>query len=217
MQCGAKTKTGAPCKTPAMPAGRCRFHGGKSRAGIASATFKTGRYSKHLPTRLAATYQEVQRDPDLLALTEEVHLIDARLIDVLGRVETGESGQLWREVRATYQKLSDANNAKDMDAARQALGTLGDLITHGHADWAAWVDVRTLIEQRRKLVESERRRRIDMQQMITAERAMVLLAAVVDTVRRHVHDDAALAGISADLEKLVAHASVPGHRARRAS
>jgi hypothetical protein len=29
-RCGARTRTGTPCKAPAMPAGRCRMHGGLS-------------------------------------------------------------------------------------------------------------------------------------------------------------------------------------------
>jgi hypothetical protein len=29
-RCGARTRSGAPCKSPAMQNGRCRMHGGKS-------------------------------------------------------------------------------------------------------------------------------------------------------------------------------------------
>jgi hypothetical protein len=29
-QCGAKTRQGTSCRSPAMPNGRCRLHGGKS-------------------------------------------------------------------------------------------------------------------------------------------------------------------------------------------
>ncbi len=29
-RCGAKTRRGTECKSPAMPNGRCRMHGGKS-------------------------------------------------------------------------------------------------------------------------------------------------------------------------------------------
>jgi hypothetical protein len=29
-RCGARTRTGTPCKAPAMAAGRCRMHGGAS-------------------------------------------------------------------------------------------------------------------------------------------------------------------------------------------
>jgi len=30
LRCGAKTRSGSLCKSPAMPNGRCRLHGGKS-------------------------------------------------------------------------------------------------------------------------------------------------------------------------------------------
>lgn len=30
-RCGAKTRRGSPCKSGAMPNGRCRMHGGKSK------------------------------------------------------------------------------------------------------------------------------------------------------------------------------------------
>jgi len=30
LRCGAKTRSGHPCKAPAMKNGRCRMHGGKS-------------------------------------------------------------------------------------------------------------------------------------------------------------------------------------------
>jgi hypothetical protein len=46
-RCGAKTRRGAPCQSPAMPNGRCRIHGGKSTGapkGNRNA-FKHGRYT----------------------------------------------------------------------------------------------------------------------------------------------------------------------------
>ena len=45
--CGARTRSGAPCKNLALyPAGRCRMHGGKSLRGLASPRYKHGKYSK---------------------------------------------------------------------------------------------------------------------------------------------------------------------------
>ena len=29
-RCGARTRSGCPCRAPAMPNGRCRMHGGRS-------------------------------------------------------------------------------------------------------------------------------------------------------------------------------------------
>ena len=68
-----------------------------------------------------------------------------------------------------------------------------------------WDDLCRLLDQRRKLVESERRRMVEMHQMLTTEEAMTLLAAVVDSLRRHVVDRKVLAAVSADLTRLVAH------------
>ena len=44
-KCGAKTKTGKPCKNSGMPNGRCRFHGGKTPKGQKNA-LKFGIYSQ---------------------------------------------------------------------------------------------------------------------------------------------------------------------------
>ncbi len=54
LKCGAKTRKGTPCKTPAMANGRCRMHGGKSTGprtpeGLArskKANWKHGFYSR---------------------------------------------------------------------------------------------------------------------------------------------------------------------------
>jgi hypothetical protein len=51
-KCGAKTRKGSPCRSPAMTNGRCRLHGGlstgaKTPEGLARCgNWKHGRYSK---------------------------------------------------------------------------------------------------------------------------------------------------------------------------
>jgi hypothetical protein len=44
--CGAKTRSGTPCRRKPRKNGRCRLHGGLSRAGFAHPNYKHGRYSK---------------------------------------------------------------------------------------------------------------------------------------------------------------------------
>lgn len=81
----------------------------------------------------------------------------------------------------------------------------GDGWTHGPEVLTAarWDSIVTLVEQRRKLVESERKRMLQLQQMITAEEAMVLVAQVLDAVRRHVLDRDTLAAIGREFEGLI--------------
>ena len=187
-----------------MPNGRCRMHGGKSALGPAAGNYKTGRYSKYLPTRLAERYQEAQADPDLLDLRHEIALLDARLSDILGRVDTGESGTVWVRLQAALADFKKARGGAGLQDAAEAFGRIQELIQHGAADHEIWAEVRSHLDQRRKLVDSERKRLVEMQQMITSERAMILLAVVVDTIRKHVTDRGVLAAIAADIGALVA-------------
>ncbi len=186
-----------------MPNGRCRMHGGATPHGPDLPQYKTGRYSKYLPARLAGRYQEAQADSELLALREEVVLTDARLADVLKRVDTGESGELWRNAKGAFENFKSAQGKGDIDKSREALTDLSALLTRGQDDYATWDEVGKLLEQRRRLVESERKRLVEMQQMITAERAMLLISAFVGIIRNHVTDRATLAAISADVGRLV--------------
>ena len=47
-RCGARTRQGTPCQSPAMANGRCRMHGGKLRGDPSGNrhAWKHGRYSR---------------------------------------------------------------------------------------------------------------------------------------------------------------------------
>lgn len=199
MQCGATTRNGTPCKTRAMSNGRCRMHGGQARSGIASGTFKDGRYSKYIPSRLAARYQDAADDPTLLQLGHDVALVDARLADLLGRVDSGESGSLWRAVQQAFTQYSLVKGGKD-DA--KGFAALESAIEAGTNDYAAWSEISSLLEQRRKLVESERKRLIEMQNTLTVTQVMNLMGALAGIVKRHVSDPAILTHIQTELIQL---------------
>lgn len=185
-----------------MRNGRCRMHGGSTPGGLASPHTQHGRYSKYLPARLAERYHEAQADGELLALREDIALVDARLADVIGRVDSGEAGRLWVEAREAYSEWKRAERASDDARQASAAEKLEAALGLGVQDYQAWTEALDLVERRRRLVESERRRLVEMQQMLTAEQAMLWLAAVSATIRRHVTNPVQLAAIAADLDHL---------------
>lgn len=182
-----------------MGNGRCHKHGGATPRGLESPHTKHGRYSRDIPTRLAARYEEAQRDPMLLTLDQEIALIDARLTDVLGRVDTGESGALWKQAKAAYKVFAKAYRGNDEKKIAAAAWDLELAIEAGVSDYDAWGDVRSLINQRARLVESERKRLVEMEQTMTAQQAMVFLTAVMNAVMKHVPDVDKRAAIAAEL------------------
>lgn len=190
-----------------MPNGRCRIHGGKSPIGPASGTYKLGRYSKLLPARMAASYQEATADPDLLVLRDEIALVYARLSDMLARVDSGESGEAWRRARAAYSALTAGLDAGDTAAAKAALGELDIVIRQGLGDYAAWQEIGDLLDRRERLVRSERRRLVELQQTMTIEQAMVFTGAVIALVDQHVTDQHARAAISDGIRRIVSAGS----------
>jgi hypothetical protein len=203
-QCtGISKRTGKPCgEQPMRGRDVCYHHGAMTPRGIASPHTITGRYSKHLPTRMAARYQEAQADPELLVLRDEIALLDSRLADVLARVDSGESGALWKQLSSSWSVFVKARASGKVDEMRDALATHESLIDRGLADYAAWAEIGQLLDRRARFVESERRRYVEMQQMVSVEQAMLFLGAVTDAIRRHVTDRPTLAALGRELELL---------------
>jgi hypothetical protein len=181
------------------------MHGGKSLTGPAAPGFKHGKYSKVLPVRLAAHYAEASRDPELMSLRQDISLVDARIIDILKRVDTGEAGSIWREAQAAMKRFRLEQAKNHVDGIMLAITQVERLMSQGAGDYAAWAEIVELIDARRKLVESESRRLRDAHETMTTEQAMTLLAVVVDVIRRHVTDHQALNAIAAELQALGHH------------
>ena len=182
-----------------MPNGRCKLHGGMTPTGMALPQTKHGRYSKHLPTRYLTRYDEARNDPEFYALREEIALIDSRLADLLAKIDQGEALATWKALAKT---MAEHDSAEDGVGQSYALAKIRELIQRGLGDFATWEDIYRVVEQRRRLAETETRRLEKAQQTITAEQAMLLLAAVVDVIRTHVSDRNILSAVSRDLGRL---------------
>ena len=203
-QCTATSKrSGVRCERQAMRGQAvCYMHGGKSLRGPQAPSFSTGRHSRYMPERLLERYRAAAQDTDLLSLREDLALLDARLADVLGRVDTGEAGVLWRQARAAFGALRRAIAQRDTDATMAELTRLSAALDAGAQDYAAWAEVRAMVQERARLVEGERKRLHELQQSITVEKALTLVAALQAAVTQHVHDPATRAAIGRELVRI---------------
>lgn len=210
--CGAHNKRGLPCeKSPSQGRNRCKLHGGNSPRGVAHPRFKSGGFSRDLPSRLAQRYENAVADPKLLELRSDIAVVESRIGDLLSRVDTGESGAMWRGVKTLYNEMRAAVQAGDQQKFANLLGELGKVVNKGHQDYVAWDEVLKTITARRRLVESERKRLVEMKQMMTAEQAMGMLGFVVNVIRKRTYEivpgevgQRLLASISADINRYVA-------------
>lgn len=115
-QCGAKTRSGQPCKAPAMPNGRCRKHGGTSTGapkGNQNAR-KHGIYSAFLT--------EEERDAwstlELGRVDDELRLTRIRLMRALAREnEFGNTLEVESEKVDSSETGGTTTNSKVRDYA----------------------------------------------------------------------------------------------------
>lgn len=127
--CGAKTRSGSPCKMAALENGRCRLHGGLSLGGEASPTFKTGRYSKYLKQSLAEKLATVE-DENPLDTLPELHMQRALFAEYVSRFSEGTRLQAqdihylmgWSaEITRTVERMIKQRNETALTAAEVAL------------------------------------------------------------------------------------------------
>lgn len=182
-----------------MGNGVCYHHGGKTPSGIASPNFKTGRYSKYLPARLAGRYEQAVSDPELLALRDDIALLDTRLAQTVSALDTGESRESWTLLSSLWQEFEAGWKDMPPDDMERAVERMGAVIRDGLSAGYVWQEIRGLLKERAALVAGEQKRLVDMQQYVTSEQAMTFVGAVMASVRKHVDDRRALAAIASDL------------------
>jgi hypothetical protein len=209
-QCGAKTRSGSPCKNPAMTNGRCRMHNGNAKRGFALPQTKTARWSKDLPARLAARFAEMESDETLLSLRDDIRLIDALIKDKFDKLGTGESQKSWEMMRASVDALEYGIDKEDYAGCRKALREMRDVIDLRVAHYATEVEIRNQLDQRRRMVETEQKIAVAGERAISAEKAMLLVGAIAGILKARVTDANILAAITSDIGQLIHAQEVAG-------
>lgn len=211
-QCTAKSKrSGVRCKKDAMKGMTvCHIHGGKSLVGTNNPAFKHGRYSRYLPDALTDRYHAALDDQDLNSLSDEIALTDSRLTGELIEMRTAGPQAQWSEARNIFAAFTRYTNADNREAAVREFNRLRAVFEASGDPDKAWAKVDALIEQRRKLVETQRRVLLDSEKSIAIDQLMSLIAAVSDIIRRHVASKEARRVISNEIRGLVERTTPTG-------
>lgn len=211
--CGAQKNGGGHgyCKKVPMVNHRCDKHGGKSLNGIAATAYAGKGYSRYLPQRIRADYDEALNDPALLELRGEIALVEARMADVLRQLYSGESGATWRTAQKTMGDLLLALQMQppDPNAQALALNALRDAINKGAGDYALWDELRVLVDAKRRLTDSEARRAIAAKQFITLDKLGLFVDAFQSAVLAEVQDRGTLARIQRRWDQFFGFARQP--------
>lgn len=201
MQCKARSKrSGEQCQKDAMVGAEvCHIHGGRSRKGIASPTFKHGKHSAYMPRGLLDTYQATLNDPEATHMREEIAVLktyEAKLIKELGE---SQAPVLWRRLKEERVKLRKAQARNDNDASSGHLAEIYALIDRGADEAEKWREIIALAGEIGKMKERETKRKLQEQQVVTLDEAAGFYLELATTLKKHIKDRRLLETIVNDI------------------
>lgn len=184
--------------------GYCAVHAPQIESASSADMQEQGRYTGYAGG-LEAQYQSALQDRYLLHLRDEIAILDARVKDLLTQAKTGVNAATWKKVSEQWRQFRRAMAADDVKAINALIATIEQSFEEGRRDADLWVDIQSLMEQRRRLVETEQKYLHNTNQMITAEAALVLLSGMITamkaSVRKYVPNSEVTEAIVVDAQR----------------
>lgn len=158
-------------------------------SGVNHPRFKDGRTSKYLDVLNAPMRAEAQRlmeDPDYTSLQEDIAISSLRVRETLAAYGSLDPKAL-RELFGTAHEAQDLLSGEyDETDTEELLRRMVELAFQAEEKYNVGKEVEAAQEHRRKLVETENRRRRDQQEQIPAARAILLFTTLRESVRVNV-------------------------------
>lgn len=193
-RCGAKkTSEHGYCETWPMKngTGKCMKHGGKSPRGLDSPNTKTGKYSKHMPTRFKDRAEELKSNRDLLDMREDVEMITLRLQSLSEKMDVGDYGSSYTKLQKLYsrskQNLQSALSGNDPHAAQAFIdyfNEIGIVIERGTSDYMLWQEIAERVHDRRQVISEISKIEYRGQKAVTLESLMMLMGKLAEHFNR---------------------------------
>lgn len=199
--CGAQNRLGKPCRRAVVPGrNRCRFHGGLVARGLANPQTITGRYSQDMPTRMLARYEDAQKDREALSIRNEIDYVTALIGAKMQEIEKAVQELDWDAAIKQLSRLEEEGADWDWEKTKGELRQLGEALQAGRSEATLQEEIRSLIDQRARLVAQEARRQQDLKQNLTVEQAIVYAQVLAAIIRKYVSDNAVVSAINREFQ-----------------
>lgn len=188
--CGAKQKAAArrgelvKCSGKPMPNGRCRMHGGNS---VGAPLTAQGRRSKYLPVRLLERVTEALDDPDLVALTADIALMDALITERTSELGENTRAELWGRAGVVIDSITE-DCIYDPDSMMHKMAELAEIVENGKGIESRIREIINLTEQKRKLADTEVKRMGVLNQFVSARELAAFTGRILEAIETTVKD-----------------------------
>jgi hypothetical protein len=165
----------------------CASHGGPvpSRNFYGVGTMTTGSGSSFPLTRLAAQYNKMMKDGQVLSNRAAINIIDTRITQLLGRIDFDEAPDRLAKLNELW---SEYVNSDGVDAA-VLKKQISDEFEKVYHDYMAWRQIFDALDLRGKSVEREVKVLKEIKAIMTAEDGYELAAKIMAAVIRVIGDE----------------------------
>lgn len=202
---------GSLCSLPSMPNGYCYRHGEQEQTAVQvmSEGGTSDARAKLLTGRQASIYETAVNDPDILGHRKDLGLLEVRIQELIAETKEWKSEELLNAIlkeigRASKKMIKALDKVKEgKEKARGLvdleelilLSELHTLINHSLQSYSTWTEIEKMLQRRKLIADSERKRLVDQQKFITGERAMSAISdiqvALKESVNMHVDRETA--------------------------
>jgi len=145
------------CKRlPSIGRDVCAMHGGKSRKGFESPTFKTGAHSKflsHLPETMKTDFCDIFDVDEAQSLREQIAISNIRTQQLLALLSGGDLGNLWSQMKEHFRALKN-NLELGLDVSADISG-IESLVEAGESNFVTWQQINEQSDRTRKLAGTQ--------------------------------------------------------------
>lgn len=189
MECPECNTPRGTCKQPVVSGStKCRFHGGASLRGIDHPNYKGRGLSKVLPVRLLDTYEETREDPDNVAMSDAIAVLEARKADLISRADEEPGKEIWELVRKRFEAYVVALEDMNDSLIDKRLRELEQAISRGYGDSAVWAEIMDIEERLRRIRLAELKRREMAASVITESQFKAFLGYLMTSIKTRVED-----------------------------
>lgn len=202
--CGKKTDEGGLCMSyPLKGRKYCRHHQYMGPSGPDHHNFIHGKYTPLLRRDLIYAYTNSIQAEDPFSMRDELGLIDARLSMLAQDLDLADGQGLKDQVFELKNWIHEMYGKNQVDGTAIDLNEVQDrldrILANAENERKRWSEIYDVIDFRRKLVESEHRRMLDSQKMVTEKEFMTMIAFLLNIIKKHIHDQSLLNTISAEI------------------
>ena len=158
------------CRAASTEWGRCaRSHGGNRINGNFAGTGRAKLYARSLSGKLQDSYITAVTDPEFLSVAPEIAALSSRSAEIMDRLGDTDYVVVQAGIRRSVRDMRRASTEDSIHGMLVAADEIESYLGTMTEDRRRWDEIGAISGRLGKLVETERRRIVEAQQMITVQ------------------------------------------------